>query len=178
MKTQESYDVRNKSDKTALGIELVLRYIFEELPESRKYLDHNIVNLETHSKFEKFSKLCKEAESHNPILNKLVDYFFESIKKEENYIDHYITITKETLHQDQVNWGRIVTFISFTKILIKKSIQKERLDIAKKVINELPTLIENHTENEWKYFDSTINNHNDFTSTLKLIWNFTSNSLW
>ena len=50
------------------------------------------------------------------------------------------SIIKETLSPDRVNWGRIVTFVSFTKILLDKSIQDGRLDIAKQIIKELPIL--------------------------------------
>ena len=184
MTIQENHNGRTHSDKTALGIELVLRYIFEELPKLRKHFDENIVNLETRSTFENFSKLCKKTELSNPTLSKLVDDFYELIKTKENYINHYDSITKETLSQDGINWGRIVTFVSFTKILLDKSIQNGRLDIAKQIIKELPILIEKHTEdwiktqNGWKYFETITNNRNHFTSTLKLIWNFISNSLW
>ena len=93
--------------------------------------DPYIVNLETRSTFENFSKLPKKTELSNPTLSKLVDDFYESIKTKENYINHYDSIRKETLAQDGINWGRIVTFVSFTKILLDKSIQDGRLDIAK-----------------------------------------------
>ena len=156
MKIQKNYNGITYSHETALGIAVVLRYIFEELPKLRKQLDANIVNLEICSTFESFSKLCKDADSSNPILNQLVDDFYKSIKTKKNYIDHYVSIIKETLSQDRVNWGRIVTF--------DKSIQDGRLDIAK--------------QNGWKHFETITNNRNHFTSTLKLIWNFISNSLW
>ena len=184
MKIQKNYNGITYSDETALGIAVILRYIFEELPKLRKQLDANIVNLEICSTFESFSKLCKDAESSNPILNQSVDDFYKSIKTKKNYIDHYVSIIKETLSQDRVNWGRIVTFVSFTKILLDKSIQDGRLDIAKQIIKELPILIEKHTENwintqnGWKHFETITNNRNHFTSTLKLTWNFISNSLW
>ena len=184
MKIQKNYNGKTYSDETALGIAVVLRHIFEELPKLRKQFDTNIVNLEIHSTFEGFSKLCKDAESPNPILNQLVDDFYKSIKTNKNYVDHYVSIIKETLSQDRVNWGRIVTFVFFTKILLDKSIQDGRLDIAKQITKELPILIEKHTENwiktqnGWKHFETITNNRNHFTSTLKLIWNFISNSLW